>query len=176
MAKFDYNSSTFRNSAIDRMNGKFGKGPGDGLKSTSASSASSDRLGNPFARTNPLSQGLKPSSTAKPAAPKAPVARPTAPSPASTSASTKPAAAPAAETKSKKQIKKETSAKVAEIKGKNRVSKLEAKSSMTPEQKMEQREKRAGNFSKAVKGAAELITLGAGTYLTAYNAGKKKGE
>jgi len=29
----DYNSIMFRNGAIDRMNGKFGKGPGDGLKS-----------------------------------------------------------------------------------------------------------------------------------------------
>jgi len=167
MAKFDYNSSTFRNSAIDRMNGKFGKG--DGLKSTSASSASSDRLGNPFARTNPLSQGLKPSSTAKPAAPKAPVARPTAPTPApaSTSASTKPAAAPAAPAapaKSKRQINKETAAKVAEIKGQQKIAETEAKSSMTPEQKMERREKRASNFGKALTYGFEAAGTALGLY------------
>lgn len=175
MSKFDYNSSNFRNGAIDRLNGKFGKGPGDGLKSVKAPTVSGTSLANPFQQKTPLSKGLGDTSIKRPSAPKAPSAKTPAieNKPSAMAAEPK---APATPQKSRKEINKETAAKVAEIKGKNKIAKLESKSAMTPEQKMERREKRAANFGKAVKGVAELIGLGASTYIAAYQAGKNKGN
>lgn len=165
----DYNSSTFRNAAIDRLQGKFGQ------PTQRSASASSTTLANPFTQKTPLSQGLGDTSIKRPAAPKAPAAKPTAP--AAKAPETKPTAMASeakAPARTVKDVKRETKLAVAEAKGKSKVAKANMKSNMTPDDKMALREKRAGNFGKAVKGAAELVSLGAATYLTAYNAGKKK--
>ena len=155
----------FKNTAIDKMSSKFS----NGQQTQSSVSASSSTLANPFQQKSPLSAGLVDTSIKRPAAPKAPTAKPAANTPAP-----KPTAMAAA-TKTKKQVKQETAAKVAEVKGKNKVAKLESRGSKTTEEKMELREKKAGNFNKAVRGAAELVGAAASTYLVAYNAGKKKG-
>ena len=156
----DYNSSTFRNSAIDKFQGKFGQ------PKTRSASASSSTLANPFQQKTPLSQGLGDTSIKRPAAPKAPAAKPTAKPETKPTAMASEVKAPAAAPKTKKQVKQETAAKVAEVKGKNRVAKLEEKGSKTTEEKMELREKRAGNFGKGVRGVLELIGLGATTAQT----------
>lgn len=165
MAKIDYNSSNFRNGAIDRLNGKFGKGPGDGLKSVKAPTVSGTSLANPFQQKTPLSKGLGDTSIKRPSAPKAPSAKTPAieNKPSAMAAEPK---APAAASRTKKDVRRETAAKVAEIKGKNKVAKLESKSAMTPEQKMELREKRQANFGKAVKGTLETVGTALGLYGT----------
>lgn len=161
MAKIDYNSSTFRNSAIDKFQGKFGQ------PKTRSTSASSSTLANPFQQKTPLSQGLGDTSIKRPKAPAAPVAKPTAkPVETKPTAMASEAKAPAAAFKPKKQVKQETAAKVAEVKGKNRIAKLEEKGSKTTEEKIALREKRAENFGKGVRGALELIGLGATTAQT----------
>ena len=168
MAKMDYNSSTFRNGTIDKLKGKFGQ------QTQRSVSTSSGTLANPFQQKSPLSAGLGDTSIKRPTAPKAPAAKPTESKP-----ETKPTAmaaevkAPAAATKTRKQVKQETAAKVAEVKGKNKVAKLESKGSKTTEEKMELREKRAGNFGKAVKYGLETVATGLGLYGT-YQ-GVKKG-
>lgn len=168
MAKIDYNSITFRNADVDKFQGKFGQ------PKTRSVSASSTTLANPFTQKTPLSQGLGDTSIKRPAAPKAPAAKPT-----DKPVETKPTAMASeakAPVRTVKDVKRETKLAVAEAKGKSKVAKANMKSNMTPDDKMALREKRAGNFGKAVKGAAELVSLGAATYLTAYNAGKKKGD
>ena len=171
MAKMDYNSSTFKNASIDKLKGKFGQ------QTQRSLSASSSTLANPFQQKTPLSAGLGDTSIKRPTAPKVPMAKPVekAPEtkPTAMASENKPAAAaPAAKTP--KQVRKENTVAKLEAKGKSTVSKIESRGKKTVEDKMALREKRATNFGKAVKGAAELVTLGAGTYLTAYNAGKKK--
>ena len=167
MAKMDYNSSTFRNGAIDKLKGKFGQ------QTQRSVSASSGTLANPFQQKSPLSAGLGDTSIKRPTAPKAPSTKPVEKAP-----ETKPTAMasenkPAAAQKTVKQVKQETAAKVAEVKGKNRVAKLESRGSKTTEEKMELREKRAGNFGKAVKYGLETVATGLGLYGT-YQ-GVKKG-
>jgi len=157
MAKFDYNSSSFRNGAIDKMNTRFGNGTPE-KKSMTAQSVS---LANPFTQRTPMNQPLGNTSINKPSAPKKPAP---APNPAAAAAAPKPAA-PAA-SKSKKEVKKETAAKVAAAKGQQRVAKVEAKGSKTSEDKMALREKRAQNFGKAVKTGLEVTGTALGLYGT----------
>ena len=185
MAMKDYNGIAFKNTAIDRMSGRFGKGPGDGQKSASTSSTSSTSsnsklLTNPWSK--PKTQAVTAPSVKKPSGAsmlKAPASSSTPSTNVSTVAdrSNSPApAAPAAPNRTVKDVKRETKIAVAEAKGKNKVANLDKKANMTPEQKMERREKKATNFGKAVRGAAELVGTAATTYLLAYNAGKKKGN
>ena len=152
----------FKNTAIDKMSSKFS----NGQQTQSSVSASSSTLANPFQQKSPLSAGLVDTSIKRPAAPKAPTAKPAANTPAP-----KPTAMAAA-TKTKKQVKQETAAKVAEVKGKNKVAKLESKGSKTTEEKMELREKRAKNTGNFVRGALELVGLGATTAATIRSAKK----
>lgn len=169
MAKIDYNSSNFRNGAIDKLQGKFGQ------PTQRSASASSSTLANPFTQKTPLSQGLGDTSIKRPAAPKAPAAKPTAkPVETKPTAMASEAKAPAAAPKNKRQVRQETAAKVAEIKGQNRVAKASMKANMTPDDKMELRQKRAENFGKAVKGTMEFVGTALGLYGT-YQ-GLKKGN
>lgn len=172
MAKFDYNSSSFRNAAIDKMNTRFGNGTPEKKSMTSQSSS----LANPFTQTkNPIKQPLGNTSVDRPTAPKPvsagskPETRPTTPVPTAAPAASAPAA-----TKTRKEVRKEVNAKVAAVKGEQKIAKIESRGTKTPEEKMALREKRAQNFGKAVRGAAELVGTAATTYLVAYNAGKKK--
>ena len=164
MAKMDYNSSTFRNSAIDRLNGKFGQPT---QRSASANNASSASLANPFQQKSPLSAGLGDTSIKRPTAPKAPAAKPTESKP-----ETKPTAmaseakAPAAAPKTVKQVRKETKVAVAEAKGKAKVAKANMKTAATPDDKMATREKRAENTGKAIKYGLETVATGLGLYGT----------
>jgi hypothetical protein len=172
MAKFDYNSSSFRNTAIDKMNTRFGNGTPE-KKSMTSQSAS---LANPFTNTkNPLKQPLGNTSVDRPTAPK-PVSAGSKPETKPTTPAAKPAAPAATSTapKTRKEVRKEVGAKVAAAKGEKRLSKIESQGSKTTEEKMALREKRAQNLGKAVRGAAELVGTAATTYLVAYNAGKKK--
>lgn len=167
MSKFDYNGSSFRNAAIDRLNGKFGKGPGDGLKSANANTVAGSSLANPFQQKSPLSKGLGDTSIKKPDAPKVPSAKPPVAKPAENRV---PAPAPKApapkapEKKTAKQVRQENRVAVTEQRGKNKVANLQQKSAMTPEQKMERKEKRRENIGKSAKGVLE----GAGTALGLY--------
>lgn len=169
----DYNSSTFRNASIDKLKGKFGQQTQRSLNSSSGA------LANPFQQKTPMSAGLGNTSINRPTAPKVPTSKPVEKTPetkpTAMASENKPAAAAPAP-KTPKQVRKENTVAKLEAKGKNTVSKIESKGKKTVEDKMALREKRAGNFGKAVKGAAELVSLGAATYLTAYNAGKKKGD
>jgi hypothetical protein len=169
MAKMDYNSSTFRNAAIDKLQGKFGQ------PTQRSTSASSTTLANPFQQKTPLSQGLGDTSIKRPAAPKTPAAKPTAKpvetKPTAMASETK---APAAPARTVKDVKRETKVAVAEAKGKSKVSKANMKGAMTPDDKMELREKRASNVGKAVKSTLEVVGTGLGLYGT-YQ-GIKKGS
>jgi hypothetical protein len=171
MAKFDYNSSSFKNAAIDKMNTRFGNGTPE-KKSMTAQSAS---LANPFTQRTPINQPLANTSIARPTAPK-PVSAGSKPETKPTTPAAKPAAPAATSTapKTRKEVRKEVGAKVAAAKGEKRLSKIESQGSKTTEEKMALREKRAQNLGKAVRGAAELVGTAATTYLVAYNAGKKK--
>lgn len=182
MALKDYNGIAFKNSAIDRMSGSFGKGPGDGQKkststtsstsSTSSTSGNSGLLINPWSKPKP--QAVTAPTIKKPASTLMPAAKPSTNVTTVADNSNK-TAAPAAP-KTMKTVRAENRVKKAEARGNAAVSNITKRSEMTSEQKMERREKRATNFGKAVKGAAELIGIGAATYTAAYQAGKKKGE
>jgi hypothetical protein len=161
MAKFDYNSSSFRNAAIDKMNTRFGNGTPE-KKSMTSQSAS---LANPFTNTkNPLKQPLTNTSIDRPKAPKPvsagskPETKPTTPTAAPAAASTAP--------KTRKEVRKEVGAKVAAAKGAQRLAKVEAKGTKSAEDKMELREKRAANFGKAVKTGLEVAGTALGLYGT----------
>lgn len=169
MAKMDYNSSTFRNAAIDKLQGKFGQ------PTQRSASASSTTLANPFTQKTPLSQGLGDTSIKRPAAPKAPAAKPT--TPAAKAPETKPTAMASeakAPARTVKDVKRETKIAVAEAKGKSKVAKANMKSGMTPDDKMEMRQKRSENLGKAVKGTLEVAGTALGLYGT-YQ-GLKKGN
>tara|TARA_R110000868_G_scaffold366421_1_gene629320 strand:+ start:620 stop:1114 length:495 start_codon:yes stop_codon:yes gene_type:complete len=162
----DYNSSSFRNGAIDKLKGKFGQ------QTQRSVSASSGTLTNPFQQKSPLSAGLGDTSIKRPTAPKAPSTKPVEKAP-----ETKPTAMasenkPAAATKTVKQVRKETNVAVAEAKGKAKVAKANMKAAASPDEKMELREKRAGNFGKAVKYGLETVATGLGLYGT-YKSVKK---
>lgn len=166
MAKIDYNSSNFRNGAIDKLQGKFGQ------PTQRSASASSTTLANPFTQKTPLSQGLGDTSIKRPAAPKAPAAKPTA-----KPVETKPTAMASevkAPARTVKDVKRETKVAVAEAKGKSKVAKANMKSNMTPDDKMELRQKRSENLGKAVKGTLEVAGTALGLYGT-YQ-GLKKGN
>jgi hypothetical protein len=165
MAKFDYNSSSFRNAAIDKMNTRFGNGTPE-KKSMTAQSAS---LANPFTQRTPMNQPLGNTSVDRPKAPKPvsagskPETRPTTPVPTAA-----PAAASAAP-KTKKEVKQEVKSKVAAAKGEQKLAKVQSKGAMSADEKMEMRAKRASNAAKAVE-----WTLGTvGTAVTTANLLKK---
>jgi hypothetical protein len=164
MAKMDYNSSSFRNAAIDKMNTRFGNGTPE-KKSMTSQSAS---LANPFTNTkNPLKQPLTNTSIDRPKAPK-PVSAGSKPETKPTTPAAKPAAPDAASTapKTRKEVRKEVGAKVAAAKGAQKLAKVEAKGTKSAEDKMELREKRAANFGKAVKTGLEVTGTALGLYGT----------
>ena len=176
MAKFDYNSSSFRNAAIDKMNTRFGNGTPE-KKSMTSQSAS---IANPFTQTkNPLKQPLINTSIDRPTAPKPvsagskPETKPT--TPAAKPAAAAPAAAAPAATKTRREVRKEVNAKVAAVKGDQKIAKIDSRGKKTVEEKMALREKRAQNFGKAAKGAAELFATGLGLYGT-YQSIKKENK
>jgi len=163
MAKFDYNSSSFKNAAIDKMNTRFGNGTPEKRQMEVKSPAPS----NPFTQRTPMNQSLGNTSVARPTAPKPvsagskPETKPTTP--------TAPAAAPAAAPKTKKDVKQEVKAKVAAAKGEQKLAKVKSRGAMTTDDKMEMRAKRASNAAKAVE-----WTLGTvGTAVTTANLLKK---
>jgi hypothetical protein len=164
MSKIDYNSSTFRNAAIDRFQGKFCQ------PKPRAASTPSATLGNPFQKKSPLAGKLVDTSIK---IPKAPAAKPTEAKP-----ETKPTAmaaeakAPAAAPKTVKQVKQENKVAKLEARGKNAVSKVEARGSKTTEEKMGLREKRAQNAGNFVRGALEIAGLAATTATTIRSAKK----
>ena len=146
MAKFDYNSSSFKNAAIDKMNTRFGNGTPEKRQMT----AQSTSLANPFTQRTPMNQPLGNTSVARPTAPKPvsagskPETKPTTP--------TAPAAKPAAAApKTKKEVKQEVRAKVAAAKGEQKLAKVKSRGAMTTDDKMEMRAKRASNTAKAVE-------------------------
>jgi hypothetical protein len=160
MAKFDYNSSSFRNAAIDKMNTRFGNGTPE-KKSMTSQSAS---LANPFTNTkNPLKQPLTNTSIDRPKAPKPvsagskPETKPTTPT--ASAAPSKPAAP-----KTRKEVRKEVGAKVAAAKGEQRLARVEAKGAKSTEEKMETRAKRASNTAKAVEWTLGTVGTAATTY------------
>jgi hypothetical protein len=162
MAKFDYNSSSFKNAAIDKMNTRFGNGTPD-KKSMTSQSAS---LANPFTQAkNPLKQPLGNTSVARPTAPK-PVSAGSKPEtkPTTPTASAAPAAAPAAAPKTKKDVKQEVRAKVAAAKGEQKLAKVKSRGAMTTDDKMEMRAKRASNAAKAVEWTLGTVGTAATTY------------
>jgi hypothetical protein len=159
MAKFDYNSSSFRNAAIDKMNTRFGNGTPE-KKSMTAQSAS---LANPFTQRTPMNQPLANTSIARPTAPKPvsagskPETKPTTP--------TAPAAKPTASApKTKKEVKQEVKAKVAAAKGEQKLAKVQSRGAMTTDDKMEMRSKRASNAAKAVEWTLGTVGTAATTY------------
>lgn len=155
MAKFDYNSSSFRNAAIDKMNTRFGNGTPEKRQMEIKSQAPS----NPFTNTkNPLKQPLINTTVDRPTAPK-PANAGSKPETKPTTPAAKPAAAPAAQ-KTPKQVKQEVKAKVAAAKGEKRIARIEGRTAMTDEQKAAKSER----FGKAVKGTLEA----AGTVLGLY--------
>lgn len=143
MAKFDYNSSSFRNAAIDKMNTRFGNGTPEKKSMTSQSVS----LANPFTQRTPMNQPLVNTSIDRPKAPK-PVSAGSKPE----TKPTTPAAAPAAAApKTRKEVKQEVRAKVAAAKGEQKLAKVKSRGAMTTDDKMELREKRASNAAKAVE-------------------------
>lgn len=160
MAKFDYNSSSFKNAAIDKMNTRFGNGTPE-KKSMTSQSAS---LANPFTQRTPMNQPLGNTSVARPTAPKPasagskPETKPTTPT-----ASAAPAA-PAAAPKTKKDVKQEVRAKVAAAKGEQKLAKVKSRGAMTTDDKMEMRAKRASNAAKAVEWTLGTVGTAATTY------------
>jgi type IV secretory pathway VirB10-like protein len=157
MAKFDYNSSSFRNAAIDKMNTRFGNGTPEKRQMEIKSQAPS----NPFTNTkNPLKQPLINTKVDRPTAPK-PATAGSKPETKPTTPAAKPAAAPAAP-KTKQQVKQEVKAKVAAAKGEKRLARIEGKSAMTDEQKAAKSER----FGKAVKGTLEAAGTALGLYAT----------
>jgi hypothetical protein len=166
MAKFDYNSSSFKNAAIDKMNTRFGNGTPD-KKSMTIQSVSPS---NPFTNTkNPLKQPLVNTTVDRPTAPKPaaagskPETKPTTPT--ASAAPAKPAAP-----KTKKEVKQDVKAKVAAAKGAAKVAKIENKTSMTAEDKAARGER----VGKAVRGTLEVAGTALGLYGT-YQ-GLKKGN
>jgi hypothetical protein len=166
MAKFDYNSSSFKNAAIDKMNTRFGNGTPEKRQMEVKSPAPS----NPFTQRTPMNQSLGNTSVARPTAPK-PVSAGSKPETKPTTPAAKPAAPAAASTapKTRKEVRKEVGAKVAAAKGAQKLAKVEAKGTKSAEDKMEMRAKRASNAAKAVE-----WTLGTvGTAVTTANLLKK---
>jgi len=151
MAKFDYNSSSFRNAAIDKMNTRFGNGTPE-KKSMTSQSAS---LANPFTNTkNPLKQPLTNTSVDRPTAPK-PVSAGSKPETKPTTPTAKPTPAASAAPKTKKEVKQEVKAKVAAARGEQKLARVQKRGSMTTEEKLEKidiRQKRAGNFPLRLDG------------------------
>jgi hypothetical protein len=156
MAKFDYNSSSFRNAAIDKMNTRFGNGTPEKRQMEIKSPAPS----NPFTQRTPINQPLINTKVDRPTAPK-PASAGSKPETKPTTPAAKPAAAPAAP-KTKKEVKQEVKAKVASAKGEKRLARIEGKSAMTDEQKSAKNER----FGKAVKGTLEAAGTALGLYAT----------
>lgn len=150
MAKFDYNSSNFRNGAIDKMSTGFG----NGTPAKKAMAAQSVSLANPFTQRTPLNQPLGNTSITRPTAPK-PVSAGSKPETKPTTPTASAAPAPA---KTRKEVRKEVSAKVAAAKGEQKLAKVQSRGAMTTDDKMEMRARRASNAAKAVEWT--LGTLG----------------
>lgn len=159
MALKDYNGIAFKNTAIDKMSGSFGKGPGDGVKKSSAA-ASTTTLANPW--TKPTMQAVTAPAIKKPASTPMPAAKPS--TNVSTVADKGNASAPAAKTL--RDVKAENKIKKAEAKGTAAVQKINQRASMTPEQKTEKRQKAGANFGKAVERTLEVAGSALGVYGT----------
>ena len=162
MALKDYNGIAFKNSAIDRMNKSFGKGPGDGQKkstsTTSSTSGNSGLLINPWSKPKP--QAVTAPTIKKPASTLMPAAKP------STNVSTvadnsNKTAAPAAP-KTMKTVRAENRVKKAEAKGTAAVSRINKRANMTEEEKAAKRESRGSTLKKVGTGIASAVgtTLG----------------
>jgi len=162
MAIKDYNSSNFKNAAMDRLSGRFNQGPGDGKKkSTSTTSAT---LPNPWSKQKPQAVTApvikKPASTVMPAA-----------KPSTTVSTTADNATASTSTKTLKNVKAENKIKKAEAKGNAAVEKINKKANMTAEEK----ETKRGKFGSAVERGLEIAGTSLGLYGT-YQGLKKKGE
>lgn len=167
MALKDYNGIAFKNTAIDRMSGSFGKGPGDGVKkSTSTTSGNSGLLINPWSKPKP--QAVTAPTIKKPASTLMPAAKPS--TTVSTTADKTTSSAPAAP-RTAKDVKAEYKMKKAIAKGEASVSKINKRANMTAEEK----EAKRGNFGKAVERGLEIAGTTLGLYGT-YQGLKKKGE
>ena len=158
MAIKDYNSSNFKNAAMDRLSGRFNQGPGDGVKkSTSTTSAT---LPNPWSKPKP--QAVTAPTIKKPASTVMPAAKP------STTVSTT-ADNATASTKTLKTVKAENKIKKAEAKGNAVVDKINKRANMTAEEK----EAKRGKFGSAVERGLEIAGTTLGLYGT-YQGLKKK--
>ena len=152
MALKDYNGIAFKNTAIDRMSGSFGKGPGDGVKkSTSTTSAS---LPNPWSKPKP--QAVTAPTINKPVSTLMPAAKP------STTVSTTADSNTASSSKTIKTVKAENRVKKAEAKGTAAVSRINKRANMTDEEKASKRESRGSTLKKVGTGIASAVgtTLG----------------
>lgn len=162
MAIKDYNSSNFKNAAMDRLSGRFNQGPGDGDKKKSTSTPSAT-LENPWSKpritavTTPVIK--KPASTVMPAA-----------KPSTTVSTTADNATASASTKTLKSVKAENKIKKAEAKGNAAVSNINKRANMTAEEK----EAKRGKFGSAVERGLEIAGTTLGLYGT-YQGLKKKG-
>ena len=161
MAMKDYNSSSFRNAAIDRLNGKFGKGPGDGLKSASTSSATSTGKGASGLLTNPWGNKPQPLVAVKaPTTDKTSLKTPNAKPSTTVSTTVDKTTASSTAPKTLKDVRKENKMKKAQAKGESAVSRINKKANMTAEDKAAKKE-RFGSTLKKVGAGIGSAALGA---------------
>jgi hypothetical protein len=152
MAIKDYNSSNFKNAAMDRLSGRFGKGPGDGLKKSSTTSTTSATLANPWSK--PRVNAVTAPSVKKPATTPMPAAKPST-TVSTTADKTMAAAAPK---KTMKEVRSESKIKVKEAKTQKKLDKIN--NPKTAEEKQERNKRVAlgvGTGAAAVEGALELV-------------------
>lgn len=170
----DYNSSSFRNAAIDRLNGKFGKGPGDGLKSASTSSATSTGKGASGLLTNPWGNKPQPLVAVKtPTIDKTSLKTPTAKPSTNVSTTSDKTTASSTATKTVKDVRKENKLKKSQARGEAAVSRINKRANMTEEEKMGRREKKATNAGNFIKGASEAVGAAVGAALLVKELKKK---
>lgn len=150
MALKDYNSIAFKNTAIDRMSGSFGKGPGDGVKKSASTTNTSATLANPWARP-PLQAVTAPKVTM----PKSNVNLSSSSTPSATSSTTASNySMPVAKTL--KDVKAENRMKKAQAKGEAAVQRINQRASMTTEQKEQQKQ----NLGKRIRNIGAGIGSG----------------
>lgn len=174
MKRKDYNSIPFKNSAIERMSGKFGKGPGDGLKSASTSSATSTGKGASGLLTNPWGNKPQPLVAVKtPTIDKTSLKTPTAKPSTNVSTTSDKTTASSTATNTVKDVRKQNKVEKAKARGKASIDRINKRSEMSTEDRMARREKRVENAGKFAKGALEVLGTTIST-AEAYKALKSK--
>jgi hypothetical protein len=148
MAIKDYNGSSFRNAAIDRLSGKFGKGDEPTIKKKTTISVKTPTV--TVKKENPLNKPLVNTSVSK---------TPSKPLPASStssSSSSTPAAKPAAP-KTVKEVKRDVKVQKIQAKADKKLDKI--KNPKTAEEKEARNKKIAGAVSSAAGAVVSGLEL-----------------